>query len=199
MAIIPCIDGLEATVQVNGTTAMEYDSPNKAPPDNLTFDISQRNNKAPYVVKYIEAKVDEPFGMVVLLTEQLNRDNHHVAFGFSIDGKSMELLHCINPPSGAPHELPWGFNCASFAGVDGAGNEVTYPYCFGALKFVDPDNLPHGQKGTGKALGLLRIKIYRMHAGVVETLAHSRYKPVLEADVISEKAFKGEAIDSRAR
>jgi hypothetical protein len=98
MAVIPSIPGLEATIVVNGVTAVEYQNPDAEESHTMAreeFDlpVPYDDQALPYVVKYIETKPGSPFKFHVNKKVWFRQRNHHIAYRVSLDGHNLGLRH----------------------------------------------------------------------------------------------------------
>ncbi|KAK0735184.1 hypothetical protein B0T26DRAFT_746997 [Lasiosphaeria miniovina] len=99
MAIFKRIKGLEVTIKVNGATAREYDNPDavqQVPKDLKDFDIANPvigRTKAPYVLKYIDAKLGALFSLGVYKSANCKPRIHHIV---DTDDLNLGLRHDIN-------------------------------------------------------------------------------------------------------
>jgi hypothetical protein len=97
MAVIPSIPGLEATIVVNGVTAVEYQDPDAEEGHTMAreeFDLPEPYHQAlPHVVKYIEATPGAPYQFQVAKKHHIRGQNHHVAYSVSVDGHNFGPRH----------------------------------------------------------------------------------------------------------
>jgi hypothetical protein len=99
MAVLPGIEGLEVTIEVDGQTAKEYDPCDDGdgdPPENLEFHIPDgqpQTDAKPYIVKYIEAKPGVSFQCHVKRLPNFQHRSHHIACEYHIDDFETILSH----------------------------------------------------------------------------------------------------------
>jgi hypothetical protein len=97
MAVIPSIPGLEATIVVNGVTAVEYQDPDAEESHSMAreeFNLPGPYHQAlPHVVKYIEAIPGALYMFQVAKKYHIRGQNHHIAYSASVDGNTFLPLH----------------------------------------------------------------------------------------------------------
>jgi hypothetical protein len=99
MAVLPDIEGLEVTIEVDGETAKEYDPCDDGdgdPPADLKFHIPDGQREAdgkPYLVKYIEAKPGAPFHFHIKRLPNFHHHSHHIAFCCRVDSLVTQWKH----------------------------------------------------------------------------------------------------------
>ena len=113
MAIIPWIKGLEATVEVDGQTAQEYDPPEREPiPGTMEFhELDQeRGDGDRFVVKYIEVKPGAPFKFRIKKSAEFEphyHGTHKIGFQVMVDGQFKPTLSAEGSiPGEAHHRCP---------------------------------------------------------------------------------------------
>lgn len=125
MAIIDGVPGLEATIQIEGVTAREYDAPDdelpSRPPDQAYFEVDLSRSRAsaetrrregenyrPHVVKYIEAKPGASFSFVFKRSARFNKPKtaSGIWCGISVDGILCQSAESdMHRPSSEPWEV----------------------------------------------------------------------------------------------
>lgn len=96
MAVIPGLDGLEVTINVDGQTATKYEPPEpERAPANMKFDMRGRSpsDAVPYMVKYIDVKPGAPFAFHLnRSTEFEYHGGYQIGFRVGVDGQEKRTI-----------------------------------------------------------------------------------------------------------
>ncbi|KAK1776829.1 hypothetical protein QBC45DRAFT_470800 [Copromyces sp. CBS 386.78] len=200
MAILTCLPGLEVTVEVDGQRAHEYDAdPEEVESRAEEMDFHpipqthrRRCFKAPYVLKYIEAKPGKRFIFVADMTNdhifEWDIDpSQHLRYGCHLDG--------FNVGSKQVHGGSRNVKAYFITGSRAAGYKKHY-FRFESLDVLEGGDGSNAEKA--KKYGTLLVKLFlKVETGRMEAPSVRAGPPLIHA--VHEKDLKGRAVDSKAR
>ncbi|KAK4446405.1 hypothetical protein QBC34DRAFT_383296 [Podospora aff. communis PSN243] len=211
MAVLPGLEGLEVTIEVDGKTVQEYDPCDDSdgnPPEALKFhvpDAPHQADRKSHVVKYIESKPGVPFRFRIKRLPSFRHQSHHIAFRYHVDDMSSALCHDESVTT-TDKNTTWEMMKDGFRLYRGKEEGwVDYNFYFKELVIdVDAEGTISSAESEQevkrvKKLGVLRVGFWHMKYG-----AHIEYEPIqrdalhFATHVLSERIVKGKTIDTQA-
>ncbi|KAK5656945.1 hypothetical protein OQA88_3467 [Cercophora sp. LCS_1] len=213
MAVIKGIAGLEASIEINGERATEYDAPeDETTPTDLTRDhfflpeqgpARWDEEGLPVVVKYIAAQPGALFRIRIRKTAEFQQHAHHISFSINLDGSiNTSARHEVG------HYLPekatgdWDDYRERWSANDKDGNWQSLYLRFGALDVDGEANYSKeevaSQVALAKQLGVIRVRVdHQLRSSAPYRRPHGRPADHATVDKLGEKALKGRALDCK--
>ena len=204
MAVIDSIPGLEVTVEINKKKAREYkddpsDDPGADAPDLDTRGYLAQDAPNHYMVRYIEAKPGELFGIKVHRSPNFKHVGHHIGVRVSV-GSCRVSISQDKTRASVRKPVPTSWTHKHNAVLTGSEKDGfrTNSFIFDNLSVVDQEytnaTIREHHLKEAKRIGIIKVKVFNMKYSDQYQEAHCGTG--LEAITrVDEKALKGKAVD----
>ena len=205
MAIIDSIPGLEVTVEINNKKAREYkddpsDDPGADAPDLDTRGYLAQDAPNHYMVRYIEAKPGEFFGIKVHRSPNFKHVGHHI--GVRVRVGSCRVSICQDT-SRASVRKPGPSSWTEKTGAVLTGNEEDgfqrNNFIFDNLSIVDQEytnaTIREHHLNEAKKIGIIKVEVFNLKYSDQYDRDNNCGPSLEEIARVDEKALKGKAVD----
>ncbi|KAJ1549149.1 hypothetical protein HK405_008996, partial [Cladochytrium tenue] len=194
MAVIGVVPSIEVTIEIDGTTATEYDDPRGDEWQIPDLDVAENDVDTPpaYVVKYIESKPDASFRFRINKTPSLLLHGaHHMAYQVHADKISMALSH--------DRDLTFPRTINSYNTFDPVERRtVVRSFFFRDVVPTDAEGLTESeavqQLNNAASYGVLVVKFFRM-TNSPRTVRPENPDTCIQDGKLYTKVLKGRQID----